>query len=156
MSTNNATVTVAGNLTLNSTLNITNGGSFGSGSYTLFAYSGTLTGTPILGAQPPGYNCSLITNTANQVNLQVSSTTVGVPPTFGDVGVVAGGGSLVISGSGGAPNGTYYVLTSTNIAVPASQWACVATNQFDGASRFIFTNTPGTNFPQGFYLLQLP
>jgi hypothetical protein len=62
----------------------------------------------------------------------------------------------MISGNGGTPNGNYYVLTSTNVAVPASQWTCVATNQFDGASRFVFTNSPNTNYPQSFYLLELP
>jgi hypothetical protein len=242
LGTNNAAVAVAGNLTLDGTLNITNGGGFGTGTYTLFTYSGTLTGTPILGAQPLDYNYSLSTNTARQVNLLVSSTnsssppsitnqpasrtvlagsnvlftvgasgspplscqwwfnttnsvaggtnasltvsnaqpadaggyrvivtnawgsatsavavlTVSVPPSFGDIRVAAGGGSLVISGSGGTPGGIYYVLTSSNVAVPASQWTCVASNQFDGASRFVFTNTPDTNLPQSFYLLQLP
>jgi hypothetical protein len=155
LGTNNAAAAVAGNLTLSSTLNITNGGGFGTGTYTLFNYSGTLTGTPLLGAQPPGYNCSLNTNTAGQVNLLVSSTTARVPPTFGDIRVAAGGGSVVIRGSGGTPNGIYYVLTSTNVAVPPNQWTCVATNQFDGANRFLFTNAPDPNLPRSFYLLQL-
>jgi polygalacturonase len=237
LGSNNAAVAVSGNLTLNSTLNITNGSGFGPGTYTLFTYSGSLSGTPLLGAQPPGYNCSLNTNTAKQISLVVGSPpaitnqptglvvlagsnatfavgasgsaplsyqwwlnltnsgaggtnasltvsnaqpadaggyrvivtnaygaatssvavlTVSVPPAFGDIRVAVGGGSVVISGSGGTTNGIYYVLTSTNVTVPASQWTCVATNQFDGASRFVFTNTPDTNFPQSFYLLQLP
>jgi hypothetical protein len=63
---------------------------------------------------------------------------------------------VVISGSGGTPNGIYYVLTSTNVAAPATQWTCVATNEFDGTSRFVFTNTPHTNAPLNFYLLRLP
>lgn len=152
--TNNAAVSVAGNLTLNSTLNVTNGGGFGAGSYTLFNYSGTLMGTALLGAMPSGYNCSLSTNTARQVNLLASSTNPSSPPAI--TKVTAGGGNLVIIGSGGTPNGIYYVLTSTNAALPANHWTCVATNEFDSASRFVFTNTPDTNAPQSFYLLRLP
>jgi hypothetical protein len=242
LGSNNAAVAAAGNLALNSMLNITNGGGFGTGTYTLFTYTGALTGTPLLGTQPPGYNCSLNTNTARQINLLVLFTnassppgitnqpasqsvlagsnvlftvsasgsaplsyqwwfnatnsvtwgtnasltvsnaqpadaggyraivtnasgaatssvavlTVSVPPTFGDIRVAVGGASLVINGSGGTPGGSYYVMTSSNVAVPANQWTCVATNQFDAARQFSFTNTPDTNLPQCFYLLQLP
>jgi hypothetical protein len=62
----------------------------------------------------------------------------------------------VISGSGGTTNGTYYVLVSTNIALPPNQWTPVSTNQFDGSGNFIFTNAMDPNNPQMFYLLQLP
>jgi hypothetical protein len=38
----------------------------------------------------------------------------------------------------------------------ASQWAIIATNQFDSVGGFIFTNALGPNEAQKFYLLQLP
>ena len=53
-------------MSLNSTLNITGGGGFGPGTYTLFTYTGSLSGTPVLGTRPAGYNCSLDTNTPSR------------------------------------------------------------------------------------------
>jgi autotransporter-associated beta strand protein len=90
-------------------------------------------------------------------NLFKTSATLSVatetPPTIGGVGTA--GGNLVMTGSGGNPNGSYYVLTSTNLTAPLTNWTRLLTNQFDGAGDFNFTNPPPTNSP-GFYLLQLP
>lgn len=66
------------------------------------------------------------------------------------------GGNLVLSGTGGVTNGNYYVLTSTNLAAPLTNWTRLVTNQFDGSGNFNFTNAMNTNSPQSFYLLQLP
>jgi hypothetical protein len=119
---------------------------------------GTNVSLTVSNAQPAdagGYRV-IVTNAFGAATSSVAVLTVSVPPTFGDIKIGTGGGSVVISGSGGAPNGFYCVLASTNIAAPASQWVCVATNQFDGASRFVFTNSTDTGSPQSFYLLQLP
>jgi hypothetical protein len=61
-----------------------------------------------------------------------------------------------MSGTGGVTNGTYYVLASTNVALPLNQWTPVVTNPFDASGNFTFTNTPAANAPQLFYRLQLP
>jgi hypothetical protein len=58
LGTNNATITASGNLSLNSTLNIAGGGGFAPGAYTLFAYTGSLSGSPVLGALPQGESMS--------------------------------------------------------------------------------------------------
>lgn len=80
LGTNNATVAVAGNLTLNSTLNITTNSGFVPGTHTLFTYTGNLTGSsPVLGTTPDGYNYTLDTNTTGQVNLLVSLTAPSAP-----------------------------------------------------------------------------
>ena len=71
-------------------------------------------------------------------------------------GAAISSGNLVFSGTGGVSNGTYYVLTSTNLGLPISQWAPVATNQFDGGGNFNSTNSYDPTLPQSFYLLQLP
>jgi hypothetical protein len=76
------------------------------------------------------------------------------PPIFGGISSTANG--LVMSGSGGTTNGTYYVLVSTNVARPWNQWTPVATNLFDGSGNFIFTNAIDPNSPQTFYLLEIP
>jgi hypothetical protein len=96
----------------------------------------------------------VVTNTAGSVTSSNAVLSV-VPLSFANI-VAAGGGSFVLSGAGGTNNGTYFVLTSSNLLVPLAQWQCIATNQFDNAGDFIFTNTVSTNTPQLFYILQLP
>jgi hypothetical protein len=67
---------------------------------------------------------------------------------------VNSGGRFVFSGTGGTPGGTYYVVTSTNLATAVTNWTRVLTNQFDGSGNFSVTNNPATN-AQYFYRLQL-
>jgi hypothetical protein len=153
LGTNVAEVTAQGNLTVNNTLNITAGDGFSAGTYTLFAYAGSFFGTPVLGTTPPGYNYS-ITNPPGLIQLLVQSPLPPLPPVFGSISATPNG--LVMSGSGGTTNGTYYVLVSTNVALPRNQWVPAATNLFDGSGNFIFTNAINPNSPQTFYLLQLP
>jgi hypothetical protein len=64
--------------------------------------------------------------------------------------------NLVASGSGGVTNGTYYVLSSTNLALPLLNWTKVATNEFDGAGHFAFTNAVVSVVPQRFFIIRLP
>ena len=156
LGTNSAQVVTPGSLSLNSTLNFAAGDGFGAGTYTLFTYSSSFSGTPTLGSTPagyPGYTFS-ITNPPGLVQLLVQAPAPPAPPSFGSISSTANG--LVMSGSGGTTNGTFYVLVSTNIALPLSQWTPVATNVFDGSGHFIFTNAIAPNNPQAFYLLQLP
>jgi predicted GH43/DUF377 family glycosyl hydrolase len=63
---------------------------------------------------------------------------------------------LVASGVAGIPLGTYYVMTSTNVAQPANQWSVLATNQFDGAGNFVFTNILSPGVQPRFFRLSLP
>ena len=65
-------------------------------------------------------------------------------------------GQLVLSGSGGQPGKPYYVLSSTNLSLPAAQWTPVGTNAFDVNGMFHFTNTQDPNSEQFYYLLQMP
>jgi len=63
---------------------------------------------------------------------------------------------LVLSGSGGQPGRPYYVLSSTNLSLPATQWTSIGTNSFDVNGMFRFTNTQDPNSLQFYYLLQTP
>ncbi|HUA39788.1 MAG TPA: glycosyl hydrolase family 28 protein [Candidatus Sulfopaludibacter sp.] len=155
LGTNATEVVVAGNLTLNNTLNIAAGDGFSAGAYTLFTYSGSFSGSPVLGTTPAiaGYTYSL-TNSPGSVRLLVQAPAPPSPPSFGSISATANG--LVMSGSGGTTNGTFYVMTSTNIALPLNQWTPVATNRFDAGGNFIFTNAFAPNTPQAFYILQVP
>ena len=80
----------------------------------------------------------------------------GAPPAAPEIeGVTVSGDGIVFSGTGGVPGGTYYVLTSTNVALPLANWTRATTNLFDGAGAFSVTNAVDPNVPHRFYLLQL-
>lgn len=76
------------------------------------------------------------------------------PPTPVINQVEISNGNFIFSGTNGS--GTYYVLSSTNLALPLSQWSSVSTNTFLGNGQFFITNpiTPGS--PQQFYMLKTP
>ena len=67
--------------------------------------------------------------------------------------LLASAGSLLRSGSNGAPFGNYYVLTATNVSQPVNSWTRMVTNAFDAAGNFSYTKTNPT---PGFFRLQLP
>ena len=71
----NDLVNVAGNLTLAGTLTVTvsSGGTFGPGTYRLFNYNDTLTGSFSSVVVPGGYTATVSTATTGQVNLVVAS-----------------------------------------------------------------------------------
>jgi len=63
---------------------------------------------------------------------------------------------LVFSGSNGPANGTYYVLTATNIALPLASWTRASTNFFDANGNFTITNAINAGVPDQFYQLLVP
>lgn len=75
------------------------------------------------------------------------------PPVIGNVQLNAG--NLVFGGSGGMSNGNYFVLNSTNLTFPLSNWTIISTGAFDLNGNFIFTNTTATNSPQSYFLLKV-
>jgi outer membrane autotransporter protein len=73
---NTALFNVAGDLTLDGTLNVANAGGFGQGVYRIFDYGGTLTDNGLdVGSMPAGTSGTVQTAVANQVNLLVSGMT---------------------------------------------------------------------------------
>lgn len=142
-------VVVTNDLTLAGVLNISAVAGFGAGTYPLFRYGGSFAlGSLTLGTKPTGYGYFISTNTPGQVNLIVTLAQ------FGSVNITSGG--VAMNGFGGNPNANYYVLATTNLALPLANWPRVLTNQFDAAGNFLFTNTFQTNGTQQFYRLQLP
>lgn len=75
-------------------------------------------------------------------------------PQIGTVQLV--NGNLILSGGGGNAGSQYYILASTNLMLPVSQWTPLTTNYFDGFGNFASTNalTPGSL--QLFYLIKVP
>lgn len=64
--------------------------------------------------------------------------------------------NAVFAGTNGLSNGTFYVLTTTNLTLPRSSWTRIATNVFDGGGNFTFTNPVTAGNSQSYYILQLP
>jgi len=75
-------------------------------------------------------------------------------PRFGSVSLL--GTNLLIRGTGGTSGSSYYVLSSTNLVLPRTNWARVATNLFDASGNFNFTNAVDRNAPQRFFIIQVP
>jgi hypothetical protein len=69
--------------------------------------------------------------------------------------VVLSGNQLIISGTNGSASGNYYVLASTNLALPLSSWTSIATDTFVNGN-FSFTNTIDPNLSRQFYIIQVP
>jgi pectate lyase len=61
---------------------------------------------------------------------------------------------FVINGSGGAPNGDYDVLSSTDLTIPVSSWPVLATDPFDSNGNFSFLDTLTGDEPQKFYAIR--
>ena len=151
--TNNV-VTVTGTLTCGGSIIVSNVDDplQGGDAFQLFntaGFAGNFT-TVALPALTPGlyWNTSTI-NVDGTIRVAIET-----PPVIGNIGI--SGGNLVLTGSGGITNGTYYVLTTTNMALPLTNWTRLLTNQFDASGNFNLTNAMVTNSPQNFYLLQLP
>ena len=66
---------------------------------------------------------------------------------------VNSGSNLVVTGSGGLPSVTYYVMTSTNLAVPLALGQRVSTNTFSGNGNFTNTISINPAVPQEFLIV---
>jgi fibronectin-binding autotransporter adhesin len=64
------------------------------------------------------------------------------------------GGNLIFSGTNGAANGSYAVLTTTNLATPLANWTSLVTNTFSATGAFNVTNAINPNVPKQFYLIR--
>lgn len=71
LGTSPSTVAVRGDLTLDGTINVSAGDGFGPTNYTLFTYTGSLTGDPTLGETPAGYHYRLDTGVSGKVVVRV-------------------------------------------------------------------------------------
>jgi hypothetical protein len=60
------------------------------------------------------------------------------------------GTNLVFTGSNGAPGNIYYLVSSTNVALPLDQWQPTASNTFDSNGNFNLTNSKSQVFQQFF------
>ena len=144
---------ITGTFTEGGTLNVTNIGAAAltnGDSFKLFnaaSYSGAFAGYVL----PP-----LGSRLAWKTSALGASGLISVVPLTSPAITVAGlqNGSLVFSGTNAPADWTYYVLSSTNVASPLSQWTFTATNQTDVNGNFSVTNNLAPNQPQNFLILR--
>lgn len=111
----------------------------------------------ILGTLPTGAVATLQDNTANStIDLNITSVSVpSVPPTISKISIT--GGNIIISGTNNSgAGGTFHVLTSTNIALPLTNWTVLTNSSFDDSGLFNTTNAIDSTKPRSFYILQVP
>lgn len=95
------------------------------------------------------------TNTLG-VDGKLSVISVGPPPQPYITSMSLSGTNLVIKGTNGLSGQQYVVLSSTNVALPLSQWTPIATNTFNGIGHFNITNGVDPGAPRNFYILRSP
>jgi autotransporter-associated beta strand protein len=117
--------------------------------FTLF--SSAVTGGDMLAVSGGGVTWS--NNLVNDGSIIVLSTTV-PHPVIMSVGSTSSG--IVFSGTNGIANGTYQVLSTTNLALPLSSWTQESAGTFDASGNFSATNTVSAGVPQKFYRLAIP
>jgi hypothetical protein len=66
------------------------------------------------------------------------------------------GANLIFTSSGGPAGGTNYLIATTDIALPSSQWARIRTNKFDLTGNNIITNAIPIGVPLQFYRINIP
>jgi hypothetical protein len=136
------------------------------GTYTLIATnvfapvvgSGITNGTYLDPSAPVGTNYYLVAsvNSNGSTNSLPASAVVTAPVPLQISTVQWLSGNIIISGSGGNPDTQYYILASTNLALPFSQWTPLLTNYFDSGGNFASTNSINPGTQQSFYLIRVP
>jgi autotransporter-associated beta strand protein len=146
---------VLGALTCGGTLIVTNSGATAlaaGDSFKLFS-AASYTGAFAKIILPPlpaglGWNTNSL-NTSGALSVVVTAK-----PFISSAGLAGNG--FVFGGTGGVAGADFYLLGSTNLAAPLTNWARRLTNQFDGNGNFNFTNAFDPDSSPAFYLLQVP
>ena len=112
------------------------------------SYTGSFANIP---PAAPGAGLAWDTSQLNNGILNVVAASA--QPAISSVAISAG--NLVFSGANGTASGTFYVLTTTNLAIPLTNWITLATNSFDGSGAFSVTNAVKPGTLQQFYRIEL-
>ncbi len=150
----NSVAKIWGAIAENGTLSISNSGvaAFTAGDHFKLFDAATYTGS-FAGYVLPSLNSGLRWDTSrlnSDGTIWVISTS---SPLITSAATTAG--SFVLSGTGGTPNWGYYVLTTTNVTAPTTQWTRVATNTFGSAGDFSCTNLLNSAVPLLFLRIQV-
>ncbi|MGO8679024.1 MAG: beta strand repeat-containing protein [Limisphaerales bacterium] len=111
----------------------------------------------VLGTLPTGYKATL-QKSADATAVQLAVTAAPPFPTTGTritaVSFQSATGALVITGANGLANGVYYVLTSTNAALPVTQWTLFGVSAFDSHGNFTLTLPYSPGDRERFYSIE--
>ncbi len=141
-------------VTLASVDSSTNGAGVGTdGNFVYYTNANVVADTVFYTVQDVRTNPPAVYRSGDTQRTAVGQIIILPPALIGNVAM--NGSALAFSGSGGIPDTPCYVLVSTNVALPISQWTVIATNSFDGAGVFNWTNSANPNMSQMFYLLRL-
>ena len=158
--TNFTSLLVASNITFGGTLTLSNLGPALAYGDTIKLFSASNYAGAFSGIVPAAPGTGLIWNT-NWISVDgtifVSSTNSAfiTPPRITSARIF--GGKLAVAGTNGnAPGTSFYTLTSTNLALPLTNWTVISTNQFGPGGGFNFTNTFDSSKAQQFFILRLP
>ncbi len=151
----NDALSVGGTLTFGGILNVTNlSGTLAAGdSFKLFnaaSYQGSfsITNLPPLNA---GLSWTNTLKTDGKLSVTGSSTSV----SYLAINSISLSGTNLVIGGTNQGAGTYYVLASTNAALPKTNWTAIATNVLGGSGNFTLTatNVVNSHAAQMFYIL---
>jgi len=70
--------------------------------------------------------------------------------------IARNGNQIIINGTGGKAGTTYWILTTTNVALPIAQWTPIVTNQFSAGGGFSYANVIQPNTPAQFFRVIVP
>jgi autotransporter-associated beta strand protein len=97
----------------------------------------------------------LVWNTNNLTLNGILSVAPGnVSPQFDAIRL--SGTNLIVNGHGGTAAADYSIFTSTNLALPLSEWSLLQTATFDDNGNFSFTNAIQVPAPARFYEITIP
>jgi polygalacturonase len=131
LGTNTAALVVKGNLSLGGIVNVTAGGGFTNGTYTLITYTGTLSGgLPTFGSIPSGYGATFDTSSGGLVNLVVTNSSALLPSSPSGLTATASNALVNLS--------WFAVPTATNYVVQRSGSG--------GGPYAVIGSTAGTNY----------
>ena len=117
--------------------------------FTGASYSGSFTINPAT----PGAGLAWNTTTlATDGTLRVEASTT-VTPRVGTINYT--NGNLVLNGTGGTPNAAFKVMTSTDVALPITQWSEDSSSTFDASGNFNVSISVNKTTPQRFFILKL-
>ena len=146
----NDVLSVGGTLNYGGMLNVTSlsgtlaaGDSFKLFNASVYAGSFTTTNLPVLGD-------GLVWDTSALANGRLNVVS---KPSPHITSFSLSGTNLVFIGTNGWANGTYVLLTSTDVALAFTNWTAIATNTFDSNGQFNLTNGINPDVPQQFYIL---
>jgi len=151
----NSAVNISGTLTAGGALIVTNSGGgplAGDDRFQLFT-AGNSAGAFASLTLPP-LPAGLAWNTNALATNGTLSVMVTTHPIISSAQITPDG--LVLQGNAGVAAANFYLLSSTNLAAPMTNWTPLLTNQFDGSGNFDFTNPLPANLPESFFRLEVP